>query len=523
MSYERPGTYVDEVLLTTTAPVNDTTAAAAFVAAAPRGPVGPTKFSSWSDVTKAFGQFTGVAANDVLLQALYDYFIAGGRDAWAVRAIGSASAAATQTFLLDATPGPGDPALVLTATNPGVWANRVYVEVTAGATGRFNLTVRLVPTGSSINNQQIVERWSDLSLDPADSRYALGILNSVVGGSSYLVASLDSGYTFTTGDTVAASTVAGGDALAGGADGGSVSNSVLQAAVLTLDVASEPLVLNLPGVTNATVIASLADYADPNRNRSDGEPGRGDVFVVVDSAPGVDSASAITTANSYPDSDYLAVYYPNIVVADPSTLTRGATKLVPAGPSVVGRFIATDSARGTHKSPAGVTDGLLTGALALDPAATLRNPQLDALNVAGVNAIKSVPNRGICIFGARTLKSSAITKYISARRTLIQARVELLEAVAFAPFEDNDEFLWGSLAAAADKVLRAMHTAGALKGDTDDQAYYVKCDSGNNTESTIEAGEVHLEVGLAPQRPAEFVVLRIGQTTGSVTVDETAA
>lgn len=628
-TYKRPGTYVEEVLLTQNTPVNNTVAVSCFLQSATRGPIVPTRLTSWQDAVKLFGGFTGTPAKDVLLQAIYDSLNNGSRVVYATRVVGSGAAASTITLNSSAganneiqtititggptggtfaltygsqtTPGiaynataatiraalaalssvggagnvavsgsvggpfsvtfqgtladtnvgsitadgalltggtspavaattatagtPGSAALTVTALNPGVWGDNVYVEILPGSSSdRFSIVVREVPTGAAISNQQIVERFVDLSLNPVDSRNALGIVNSTTGGGSvYIEIALDGGYTYTSGDTVLPSTVSGGTALAGGADGGSVGTTQLQSALPLLDAISQPFVLNVPGATANALVTSLANYADPSRTRDDvSEPGRGDVFVVVDCAAGVDGDSAISTASAYPTSDFVAVYYPQLVVADPSSGVPGATKLVPPGPAVVGRFIATDAARGVFKAPAGTTDGKLVGVVALDPAFVQRNAILDRLNEANVNAIKVIPNVGPCIFGARTLKSTFVTRYVSARRTLIAARAELIDVTSYAPFENNDSILWSGLANRADKVCRELFAAGGLKGNSPEQAYYVKCDSDNNTLSSVQAGEVHLEVGLAVQRPAEFVVLTIAQFEGGSTVIEDA-
>lgn len=524
--YSRPGLYVDEVLQREQTPVNATVAVGAFVAPARRGPITPRKFQSWTDVTKAFGNFTGVAADDVLLQALYDYLNSGGRTAYALRPVGTGAVASTLAFNLataDATTGA--PALTVVAGNPGTWGNELYIEVLPGsAPDRFSINIRLVPVGDAITNQQIVERWADLSLNPVDSRNAVGILNNAQTGSAWITVGVPSGYTFDPGEVLRASTTPGGSALAGGSDGAAVSNTALLNAVYLLDAVSQPFVLNIPGQTSLTVVTALADYADASRVRQDdGQPGRGDVFVVVDTVDGVDADAAISLTGTYPKSDHLAVYYPNIVVRDPANAVPGSTKLVPSGPSVVGRYVATDAARGTFKAPAGNVDGGLTGVVALDPAATLKNADLDKLNEASVNAIKLVPNRGFVIFGARTLKRDFITRYVPARRTIISVRADLTQALSFVPFENNDSFLWGAMDNAADKVLRELFAAGGLKGASQEQAYFVKCDSDNNTLATIQAGEVHIEVGLALQRPAEFVVLTIAQYDGGATVVEELA
>lgn len=527
MTYHRPGQYVDEALLAQTTPVNSTVAVAALVGAAKRGPVVPTHIASWTDALKQFGDFTGVAADDNLLQAIYNALSAGARDIYVNRAVHANAAAATLPFSLPAQgQTPGASALDFTAVNPGTWGNQIYVEVVANANDatRFNLLIREVPVGvNTITNSQIVERWSDLSLNPTDIRYVVSVLNSAVTPSNYVRAALHTGYTYTSGDVLAASSQAGGSKLTGGLDGGAVTSADLMNAVYALDVITQPFVLNLPGVTDTTTVTALADYADAGRTRGDNnEPGRGDVFVVVDTAPGEIADDAITQAKTYPASDYLAAYYPPVVVADVSTPQAAATKLVPVGPLVVGRYMATDAAKGVFKTPAGVTDGLLSQVVALDPAADLKNPQLDRLNDAGVNAVKLVPNRGFCIFGGRTLKSSFITRYVAPRRTIIGVRAALLDRTSFAPFENNDSYLWGLLYSEADKICRELYTAGGLKGATTDEAYFVKCDGDNNTPATIEQGEVHLEVGLALERPAEFVVIKISQfESGSTATDNT--
>lgn len=515
----RPDLYVSESLLATSAPVNTTAASAALVAAAPRGPVTPVKCTSWSDAQRHFGPFTGVAAQDVLRQAFFDAFNNGARTIWGVRAAGAGALAATLGFSVTGSGGTVVAAagVELFAKNPGVWGNQLYVEVTDGTTAdRKNVTVREVPVGAAITNQQIVERFSDVSLDPADPRYLLALLNATTGGSAYLTARLRTtvtAYTYTAGDRLT-NTAAGGAKLAGGADGAAVTGTVLRDAVYTLDIVPEPLVLNLPGVTDAATIGYLADYADFTRSRTDGEPGRGDVFVVIDSDAGADEASAAAKAATYAKSDFLAVYYPQVVVNDSSNAARGSTKLVPSGPAVVGRYMATDATRGVFKAPANV-DGVLSGVVALDPAARLRNRDLDVLHAGNVNAIKSIPGRGpAVIFGARTLKSDYVTRYVSARRTLIQVRADLKQALSFVPFENNDSFLWGDMFNAADRVLRELHAARGLKGNSAAQAYFIVCDSSNNTTTTVEQGEVKIQVGLALHRPAEFVILDISQFNG---------
>ena len=529
MALHRPGTYVDESLLVTNTPATDGTAFLAFVLDSPRGPIVPAKLESWSQATSTFGQFSGNVQNDRLLQALYMAYLNGGRTMYAVRAVGTGALPATRS-LLTTRPivGPAvvsAPALVVSSSNPGTWGNRIYVEVAQTSAGRFNLTVRELPVGATVlTNQSVVDRINDLSLDPADPRYVVSFLTAQQ--SNYISVALDPSFVFAPGDTVANSSIPGGDGLTGGNDGVPVTPAQLITTILTLDsVDLSPLVLNLPGVTDKVVINGALAYADPDLLRVDGQPGRGDIFVIIDTDPGVTGDAAIATsvgggaASNYVQSSYGAVYYPNLLISDPSSTSAGATKLIPAGGAVAGQYAANDASRGFFKAPAGEGTRLI-GILGLDPAATLRNPALDRLADAQINAIKVQPGIGTIIFGARTLKRSQVDKYVNARRTLINARVSLTSQTGFAAFENNDSFLWDHLTSVVDSYCRQLLTAGGLKGPDPSQAYYVKCDSEINTLQTISNGEVHIEVGLALQRPAEFIVLRIGQFDGSASVTE---
>ena len=152
--------------------------------------------------------------------------------------------------------------------------------------------------------------------------------------------------------------------------------------------------------------------------------------------------------------------------------------------------------------------------------ATLSNADLDLLNSASapVNAIKFVSGSGIVVMGARTLKTGYADRYVSVRRSLIYLEKALTDLTQFAIFEPNDAKLWRRLNAVVNSFLTNFWSQGGLSGDTPNQAFFVKVDSENNTSATIDNGEVHIEVGVALQRPAEFVVIKIGQYDGGTTV-----
>ena len=205
---------------------------------------------------------------------------------------------------------------------------------------------------------------------------------------------------------------------------------------------------------------------------------------------------------------YAASYAPWIVVGDPST-GNGGTVTIPPGGAVAGIFARTDATQGVYKSPAGIQANI-TNAVGVD--VVWSDTELGALNSTNhINVIRPLAGSGICVMGARTNKRFNADRYISARRTLIYLKESLRNSTEFAVFENNDERLWARLRATADRVLRPVWANGGLRGNTADDAYYIVCDSTINTPAIIASGEVRMEIGVALEYPAEFVVIRISQ------------
>ena len=137
--------------------------------------------------------------------------------------------------------------------------------------------------------------------------------------------------------------------------------------------------------------------------------------------------------------------------------------------------------------------------------------------VRPINPIRQVPGAGIVIMGGRTLDNTPNNRYINIRRSLIYIENALNALTSFALFENNDSILWNKLNIIVGNFLRAYWQGGNLRGSTPDQAFFVKCDSTNNAFSDIQAGKVNIQVGVALQYPAEFVIIQIGQLTGNAT------
>jgi len=186
------------------------------------------------------------------------------------------------------------------------------------------------------------------------------------------------------------------------------------------------------------------------------------------------------------------------------------------GAAIVGKYSATDKSRGVFKAPAGLSVRL-AGAVSVP---SLTNANLDSLNSAAapVNAIRFISGSGIVVMGARTLQPGYASMYVPVRRSLIYLEKALVDLTQFAIFEPNDTVLYRRITATVNSFLTNFWSQGGLRGGTPQQAFFVLCDSTNNTLSTVEAGQVNIQVGVALQRPAEFVVINIGQFDGGATV-----
>lgn len=486
MTYLRPGVYVEETLNPIPPVVGpNSTSVAAFIGAAKKGPLTPTLVTSWSQYTTLFGSWN--STDNTLATAVYLFFANGGSSAYILRVVGSGAAASALT-LLDRTSGSPVDTLTLTAKSVGVWGNSLSVTITNSViTGYFDLTLKLSGT--------VVERFTDLTMKNDDARYAPTVITA---GSSYVVATDASpSDSHTATDNPALISDEAIDATAG-ADGTAPNGGDLAAATSGLDTVLNSLVLNVPGVTAATDVNDILAYAEA----------RDDVFVVIDGLNDT-VANQLTRSAAYTSTSLGAVYYPLLTIPSPTNSTPGATVTANPGGAVVGQIVATDASRGVFKAPAGL-GSRIAGAVSV---AKLTNAELDSLNtaVAPVNAIRYVPGSGIVIMGARTLKPGYSDRYVPVRRSLIYLRKAMTDLTQFAIFEPNDFRLWRRINASLEAFLTDFWQQGGLRGATPADSFFIKVDAENNPISLVDNGEVHIEVGVALQRPAEFVVIRISQ------------
>jgi phage tail sheath protein FI len=494
---QRPGVYVQETL-NPIAPVVGPTSntVAAFVGANDRGPTVPTLVRDWNDYVSKFGSWNTTASNDLPI-AVYMFFVNGGSNAYVTRVVGASAAVATRT--LSDRAGTPVATLKVDANSYGTWGNQLNVSVADSATtGYFTLTVY----NGGNTDAYIVEKFPDITMISTDSRYAPSVIN--VASKYITVTDLGSATAGNTKNPAVSSNLS----LASGANGTAAVGGNVSSALALYDTIGQSLLLNAPGYTDATTVNSLIAYAE----------GRNDVFVIIDGQSG-SVATQISLNATYTASSLAAVYYPQITISDPTVGVGSATnsvKTVGAGGAVMGLYVRTDASRGVYKAPAGLL-ARISGAVSVTP---LTNAQLDTLNVATapVNAIRYVSGAGIVVMGARTLKAGYIDRYVPVRRTLIYLRKSLTELTQFAVFEPNGSALWRRLNASISSYLTEFWSQGGLQGTKPSDAFFVKIDSTNNPQNSIDNGEVNIEVGVALQRPAEFVIIKIGQYDGGTTV-----
>jgi hypothetical protein len=507
-TYSRPGVFINEVSLPQSIEsANNGSSRGAFVGQFAKGPTtDPAFITSWYEFGKTFGNLSDLHPAS---WALYAFFANGGREVYVKRVVGAGAAAASVT-LLDRAATPV-PTLTISAANPGLWGNGLKAEITSASTTTFNLII------SDANG--VVEQFSDLSMSTTSSRYVVSFVNST--SSVVRVTSLNA----TTAAPNNQPAVDGQKPFTSGADGSVPNRAAYAAALTTFDPITSPLLINnadaayafASGGTTLERSAAIALQGDVAAYAE----ARGDAFAVIDPPAGLTAAEAITYASEVKaafaasgDGGNTATYYPWVAVPDQLSAATAATRILPPGPAAIGKFLETDASRGVFKSPAGFGTRV-ANAVALER--SLTNAELDSLNSASapVNAIRNVPGAGIVIMGARTLNNTPGERYINVRRSMIFLKKELTNRSEFAVFENNSELLWNRIRTSLGNFLRDYWAQGGLRGTTPSQAFYVRCDASNNSPQQILSGTVNIEIGVAVEYPAEFIVISIGQITGS--------
>lgn len=235
-------------------------------------------------------------------------------------------------------------------------------------------------------------------------------------------------------------------------------------------------------------------------------------FAILDAPPKRDVQGIAEWRMNLPGGDTMhgALYYPWIKIADPFNAGR-QLEIPPCG-HIAGIYARSDNERGVHKAPA---NELVNGALDLQLNVTKREQEL--LNPIGINCIRAFPGRGIRVWGARTLAMTDPSwRYINVRRLFSYVEASVERSTQWIVFEPNDHMLWAKVRRDITAFLRTVWLSGALFGTTPEQSFYVKCDADTNPPELRDLGQMVCEIGLAPVKPAEFVIFRFSQWADQV-------
>ena len=234
-------------------------------------------------------------------------------------------------------------------------------------------------------------------------------------------------------------------------------------------------------------------------------------FAILSAADLLDEAQ-IRAVRSKHDTTYAALYYPWIAVPDPHSTTGEVLHLPPDG-SVAGIYARSDVERGVHKAPA---NEIVRDALRFTR--RVNKGHQDTLNPEGINCLRSFEGRGNRVWGARTMSSDPEWMYVNVRRLFIYLEHSIEKNTKWVVFEPNNETLWLKVRLTIESFLLETWRTGALMGRKPEEAYFVRCDRSTMTQSDLDNGRLVVLIGVAPTKPAEFVIFRIGQWTADASI-----
>ena len=246
------------------------------------------------------------------------------------------------------------------------------------------------------------------------------------------------------------------------------------------------------------VQGAVIDHCRNERNR----------MAILDTPPGLNAQQVEEwREGSGYDSAFATMYYPWIKVDNPVGSNGDSSIFVPPSGHIAGIWARNDETRGVWKAPANET---VNGAIDLQE--PLTSAEQDLLNPEGINAIRAFGSRGIKVWGARTLSATDPSwKYINVRRLFNMVEATIMEGTQWVVFEPNDQALWQRVNRTVSSFLLGLWRQGALFGATPEEAFFVKCDEELNPPESRDEGKLIVEVGIAPVKPAEFVIFRISQ------------
>lgn len=518
--YLSPGVYIQEVNSGTRPIEGVGTAMAAFVGFAPAGPANtPTLVTNWSQYVETFGSVDENGRRNphmpgaYLSHAVYGYFMNGGGRCYVDRVVangtgangkpGAAKAGAEPAPLqLPSRTPKGVPSLA--ATPKGTQAADIHVEVAPPvgddpAEGSFTVRVRMNDVTETYENVTLGRRGPKSVVETVNQASSLVTFAElqVPGAVAERIPALGT-YTLKAPEQTAvvpqvqSSHFVGDVNARTGLEGFEIAEDVTMLACPDLMSAFQQGIIDADGV-KAVQLAMIA-HCERMGNR----------VAILDAPPGLtpQEAKRWRERDTNYDSKFAAVYYPWIKVDGPDSQPIE----VPPSGHIAGIYARSDNERGVHKAPA---NEVIRGGMAA--ATQITKGEQDVLNPIGVNCIRSFTGRGLRVWGARTLSSDPAWRYVNVRRLFNYVEASIERGTQWVVFEPNDADLWARVRRDVGAFLTGVWRDGALFGATATEAFFVKCDAENNPPDVRDRGQLVIDVGLAPVKPAEFVVFRFSQ------------
>lgn len=513
-TYTAPGVYVEEVPSSQKVLASAPTAVAAFVGFTARAPqddpldpdgLSPRLVTSWNQFEALYGGFVEGA---MLPLSVYGYFLNGGSLAYIVRVPNAEPAGKPARRELPAVDRSLGLPLAVESVEPDADLT-VLVETDEApdddGPAPFTLTI--------VSGGEAVETYEGLTLGgPRDAATVVNATSTRVKVAVSLAEDVDlasqlevlrpGAYALEKAAPVpvpvSGRKFAGSESARSGINGLAIAEDVTIVVVPDLVTAARKADGSLDLNLWKAVQTSLIAHCELHANR----------VAILDAPPGMSPQQIKEWRSDVAqyDSAFAAMYYPWIKVENPTGSNGTSQVLVPPSGHVAGVWARTDDTRGVWKAPANDT---IRGVLDVERSIT-QNEQ-SVLNPIGINAIRPFGVRGIRIWGARTLASDTDWQYINVRRLFNMVESTILTGTQWAVFEPNDVALWEGVKRTLNAYLRGLWQAGALFGASPDQAFFVRCDETTNPPESIDAGKLVVEVGIAPVKPAEFVIFRISQ------------
>ncbi|WP_298685458.1 phage tail sheath C-terminal domain-containing protein [uncultured Methanomethylovorans sp.] len=520
------------------------TSTVGFLGLTERGPTIPPKLvTSWTQFMRVYG---GYAEDAYLPYAVEGFFGNGGKRCYIARVVhrkdgSNDEGAVAATLTKDG--------VTFKAVGEGSWGNRVAIRVENSSnanadpesdeTKTFKLTIvywkeanfkkdnlEVLTTDSEMESAgklrellekaDYLETFDNLSTDPTSSDHFTKKLGDPLNNLSNLLVLSGSGRP---SDTDLDKFYF--EALDGGSDGTS--------SLKRRDFLGDPTAVpgTKEGLTALGDIDEISILCAPDLHQlpfdSDGKIFINDLltqcenlkdrFAILDVGKNKPNVSGLTiTSTAGRQSKYGAIYYPWLKVYDP--LSRQIRQIPPGG-HVAGIYARSDTERGVHKAPA---NEVVRGALGLE--FDLTKDEQSILNPRGINVIRNFTDRGILVWGARNIVLDPLWKYINVRRLFIYVEGSIEKGTQWVVFEPNNERLWARVRATITQFLTTVWKDGALMGTKPEEAFFVKCDRTTMTQDDIDNGRLICVIGIAPVKPAEFVIFRIAQWAGGSSATE---